>query len=300
MMEQKKNIFEALGIFIINMRSVFHALCLREFGENWETSYSETFRHDSNRDLWNNQIRNGEKPENLIDFGNLEMFAERHRQSNFFRQRFINDNINYRIPTYFKDIADVRNSLMHFQHIDDNQILRAYINMQSIANALEMDELAESLNELRNNTNREESKKTKEQDTNKKTYISSETLRRDKSNSHNNAERLFSNTEIQIEITKRAQTLSDIELNKLCDRDYSKNTFNNTYAIFVKVPQNASKEERQLAIKDHNNTNRWTVRYEFNRNNYSYFITTQWYPRNDAYVEDWLQLTNSKLYKNTV
>ena len=56
----------------------------------------------------------------------------------------------------------------------------------------------------------------------------------------------------------------------------------------MRVPQNASNEERQEAIKDHNNANRWTVKYEFIKNGYSYFVTTQWYPRNDAYVKKWL------------
>ena len=36
MMEQEKTLFEALGIFIKKMRSVFQTLCLREFGVNWE------------------------------------------------------------------------------------------------------------------------------------------------------------------------------------------------------------------------------------------------------------------------
>ena len=33
-MEQEKTLFEALGIFIKKMRSVFQTLCLREFGVN--------------------------------------------------------------------------------------------------------------------------------------------------------------------------------------------------------------------------------------------------------------------------
>ena len=178
MMEQEKTLFEALGIFIKKMRSVFQTLCLREFGVNWETSYSETFRHDSNRNLWNTQINNGERPENLIDFGNLEMFAERHRESPFFRQKFMNDNINYRIPTYFKDIADVRNSLMHFQAIDNNKTQRAYINMESIANALNMDELEECLKNLRKNTIKEETTTNiQKEDLNKRIDNSSKRLR---------------------------------------------------------------------------------------------------------------------------
>ena len=67
--------------------------------------------------------------------------------------------------------------------------------------------------------------------------------------------------------------MSDDELKKLCDEEYSRKIFKNTYPIFVRVPQNASKEEKQKAIKDHNDKNRYTVKYEFSKNGYSYFVT---------------------------
>ena len=272
---KETNLFKALGLFIKEMRSVFHAMCLREFGQNWQQNYAETFRFANQKDIWNTNIENNQNPQDLIDFGNLEMFAEHYKESQFFRRKFCN-GINFRVPTYFKDIAEARNNLMHFLPFDNDNAQKAYLHMIGIVQTLEMKDLVDELRNLRND------------------YFGNNNIRsepkthRNLTNTQLSDDRLYSNKEIQKKITEKAQTLSDDELNKLCDLAYSRALFNNTYPIFVRVPQNASNEERQEAIKDHNNANRWTVKYEFIKNGYSYFVTTQWYPRNDAYVKKWL------------
>ena len=270
--------FQAHSLFINEIRSEIHTICLREFGNDWQQNYSATFRHERLIETWNRNIRDGIRPEDLIECSNLEMFSNHYMESQFFRNKF--GRINFRVPTYFIDIAEARNMVAHHASYDSDIADRAYLHMIAISNTLKKYNLVNELKSLRDSSNVVEK-------------INAKPRFRDISNSHNNAERLFSNTEIQIKITERAQTLSDVDLNKLCDRDYSKATFNNSYPIFVKVPQNSSKEERQSAIKDHKDKSRWTIRYEFIRNNYSYFITTQWYPRNDVYVKDWLQRTST-------
>ena len=271
-----ENLFRAHGLFIIEIRSVFHTICLREFGKNWQHNYSATFRQDGRIEQWNWSIRDGIRPESLIECANLGMFADYYKDYRFFKSEFPN-GISFRLATYFADIAKARNMITHYRNYDRDIADIAYLNMIAISDTLEKENLVIELRRLKNGPNIVEK-------------INAKSEFRVKSNSRNNSGRLYSNTEIQIKITDKAKTLSDVELNKLCDRDYSKDTFNNIYSIFVKVPQNASIEERQMAIKDHNNKNRWTVKYEFNRNNYSYFITTQWYPRNDTFVKDWLQI----------
>ncbi|MEH6536645.1 MAG: hypothetical protein V7719_09645 [Psychroserpens sp.] len=42
-------------------------------------------------------------------------------------------------------------------------------------------------------------------------------------------------------------------------------------------------------IKDHSGLNRWTWGFEFQKNRYSFAITTQGYSRNDEYVQRWLR-----------
>lgn len=276
--QAETNFFQAHSLFIKEIRSVFHTICLTQFGENWQQNYSATFRHEGLKETWNRNILDEKQPQDLIECSNLEMFCKHNERSQFFRNKF--GDITFTVHAFFKNIAKARNMVSHNTTYDSDIGDLAYLSMIEIAKKLKKENLVDKLRILKDGSNILEKTNTKPKF-------------RDKSNKHNNAERLFSNTEIQKAIIKRAQNLSDDELNRLCDKDYSKDTFDNNHPIFVRVPQNASKEERQLAIKDHNNINRWTVKYEFNKNNYSYFITTQWYPRNDEYVKDWLQRKNT-------
>ena len=275
--QAETNFFQAHSLFIKEIRSVFHTICLTQFGENWQQNYSATFRHEGLRETWNGKIRDGRQPQDLIECSNLAMFSDHYNNSQFFGNQF--GGIRFSIPTYFTDIAKARNMVSHNATYDSDIADLAYLSMIAISRKLKKENLENKIRALKDGSNIVEK-------------LNAKSKSRDKSNSNNNDKRLYTNTEIQIKITERAQTLSDVELNKLCDRDYSKYTFKNTYPIFIKVPQNSSKEERQSAIKDHN-YNRWTIRYEFIRNNYSYFITTQWYARNDVYVKDWLQRTST-------
>jgi len=43
------------------------------------------------------------------------------------------------------------------------------------------------------------------------------------------------------------------------------------------------------AVKDEGGYNRWTWKYQFNKNGFAYAISTQWYDRNDEYVQKWLR-----------
>ncbi len=210
----------------------------------------------------------------MIDFGNLEMFAEHYKESQFFRRKFCN-GINFRVPTYFKDIAEARNNLMHFLPFDNDNAQKAYLHMIGIVQTLEMKDLVDELRSLK-------------EDSFGAPQINKNTTKRMVKTKNGNKKRLYSNKDIQIKITEKAQTLSDAELEILCDAAYSHELFNNNHPIFVRVPENASTEERQMALRDHNGNNRWTFRYEFSKNGYSYFVTTQWYPRNDEYVQTWL------------
>mgnify|MGYP003113784132 CR=1 FL=1 len=99
----------------------------------------------------------------------------------------------------------------------------------------------------------------------------------------------FNNKEIQVKITEAALKIPLEELDRLCDSAYSKNTFDNNYAIFVRVPSKTIKEIKQKVIRDHTDIARWTWKYEFERNGYSYAVSTQWYNRNDDSVQKWLR-----------
>lgn len=266
------NLFKALGLFIHEIREQFHGMCLREFGMEWPNKYSETFRYTDKREIWDKNIENGEKPEDLIDFGDLEMFSEKNRESKFFRKKFKGNN--RKIGTYFKDIAEVRNRLMHFQSIDKNKVLKSYLHMIDIAKILGLKKLENQLNELMEASYGPEDG-----------GVSS------------TSERLYTNTEIQEKITEVAKDLEMDELKKLCEKEYSKKTFNrkNRFPVFTRISENSSIEERRLARKDDKGYNRWTDKYQFKRNGYIYYVSTQWYDYNDEYVKRWLNSKHSRI-----
>ena len=107
--------------------------------------------------------------------------------------------------------------------------------------------------------------------------------------------RLFTNQEIQYEISSLAKTLPTHELEELCKPQPSKDLFNLNFPLFIRVSKNTTPASKREAVKDSKGINRWTWRYEFEKENYIYAITTQWYEKNDMLVKQWLhkrKLTN--------
>jgi hypothetical protein len=100
--------------------------------------------------------------------------------------------------------------------------------------------------------------------------------------------RLFSNKEIQKEISWVAMTISEEELEQLCNKKVSKEIFNLGVPLFIKCPKNISEKLKRDAVKDAKGRNRWTWDFEFERNNFLYAITTQWFQYNDIKVNEWL------------
>lgn len=103
-----------------------------------------------------------------------------------------------------------------------------------------------------------------------------------------NNKRLFSNQEIQYKITSVAQRLPDSELEKLCNSKISKELFNINFPLFIRVSKNISSAEKKNVEKDFKGYSRWTWKYEFEKCDFIYAITTQWYGESDIYVKRWL------------
>ena len=102
-------------------------------------------------------------------------------------------------------------------------------------------------------------------------------------------DRLYNNTEIQELIVAKARTFKNTDLERYCRDDYSKIKFDLNYSLFIKMPKDSSQEMLENSVQDHNQLNRWTWAYKFNVGDYIYAITTQWYDRNDEYVQKWLR-----------
>lgn len=103
------------------------------------------------------------------------------------------------------------------------------------------------------------------------------------------SQRLYSNTDIQEKITTAVQNLSDADLDKFCKKSHSKAVFDISTPLLLKVPEHFTESEKENALKDEKGVARWTWDYEFKRNGFIYAINTQWYARNDEFVQRWLQ-----------
>lgn len=98
---------------------------------------------------------------------------------------------------------------------------------------------------------------------------------------------VMTNKEIQQKIAAIAKTLPTSELDALCTKDHSKRIFDISFPLLVRVPSATGELEKREIVKV-SDVNRWTWKYEFERDGYSYAVCTQWYRRNDILVHQWL------------
>ncbi len=108
-------------------------------------------------------------------------------------------------------------------------------------------------------------------------------------NSTGPKKRLYTNKEIQQKISAVAQHLPVSDLERLCLAPESKKIFGINFPLFVKLPATSSRASRRAAVKTDDEVSRWTWKFEFERDGYVYAICTQWYPKNEALVQDWLE-----------
>ena len=101
--------------------------------------------------------------------------------------------------------------------------------------------------------------------------------------------RLYTNKEIQQKISAVARHLPLSALESLCHKPESKEVFDINFPLFVKLPATANQASKRAAVKTDDEVSRWTWKYEFERDGYVYAICTQWYPKSDALVRDWLK-----------
>jgi hypothetical protein len=100
--------------------------------------------------------------------------------------------------------------------------------------------------------------------------------------------RIFTNSQIQKELSKKLKNFEQKELDKFCDLEYSKSIFKNNTPLLIKIKKDTPIERKKEIVRD-GNVNRWTWKYEFEKGNFIYAISTQWYPKNDEYVKKWIE-----------
>ena len=102
-------------------------------------------------------------------------------------------------------------------------------------------------------------------------------------------DRLYTNKEIQQKISATAQRLPMDRLEALCEEETSKRLFGISFPLFIRLPVASNQAVKRAAVKTPDGVNRWTWKYEFEREGQIYAICTQWYPRNDLLVKGWLE-----------
>jgi len=138
----QENIGKALGLFLEAFRLYTFSILSKAYGEKaWEEKFYECLSPDQQRN-WDRGISQSIEPEKLIDFGHLKFFAIKNKE--LLKDDF-SKNIN-KLPTWFEEIAEVRNKTHHYSgDLDDISIDRTYSNMILIARAIGMKELEDEL-----------------------------------------------------------------------------------------------------------------------------------------------------------
>lgn len=143
----EENLYIALGKFIRVLRSFITSELFKIYGNDWEKIYTSV--------LSENQILNWKKskeeefidPKDLIDFGNLFLFALKFKYdffSNFLGKRSCNN-----LPTHLNELSAVRNQIAHYQTLDSDKAEKAFLIMIEIAKELKKKEVELELRNLK-------------------------------------------------------------------------------------------------------------------------------------------------------
>lgn len=146
MASANENLFKALGLFIEAFRPYVISLLAKTEGDKWPAEYAKKLNMGQ-RDSWDKGLRNGTRPEQLIDFGNLKSFALGSKD--LLKTDFGAKDIN-NLPTWLGELADARHKVAHFSAVDltDDEVTIAFIHMIRIADKTEMTDLKDSLKRL--------------------------------------------------------------------------------------------------------------------------------------------------------
>lgn len=143
----EENLYIALGKFIRVLRSFITSELFKIYGNDWEKIYTSV--------LSEKQILNWKKskeeefidPKDLIDFGNLFLFALKFKYdffSNFLGKRSCNN-----LPTHLNELSAVRNQIAHYQTLDSDKAEKAFLIMIEIAKELKKKEVELELRNLK-------------------------------------------------------------------------------------------------------------------------------------------------------
>lgn len=154
---EKDNLHKGLGLFIEAMRLYVVTLLQEKHKHNWAQAFAESL-YDDQKNHWKMHIEMGKTPESLIDFGNLKSFAIKNKD--LLKRDF--GGKTGKLGTWFDEIREVRNAVAHHdKEIAQNDALKTWIHLQTIANILKMTELETEIVKLKENKTAAEIKEEK-------------------------------------------------------------------------------------------------------------------------------------------
>ena len=110
---------------------------------DWEPVYLDAL-FNNQRETWENEKKNGKLPENLVDITHFKPISLKLKD--LLRTEF--DKKVNRLPTYFDEIIEVRNSWAHFQDIEDDDFRRTVDTIRIISTSAKCNQVLEFLSEI--------------------------------------------------------------------------------------------------------------------------------------------------------
>jgi predicted AAA+ superfamily ATPase len=150
---EKDNLFKGLGLFLEGFRPFVVDVLIREDGDDWFDSFSNSLSPQK-RIALTNSIANGTPPEAALDYQHLQSFALGNKEA--LKEDF--GKKAQSLPTWLGEIVDVRNKIAHFDPVESDEAAKAWIHMKTIAKAIKAKELEAELARLQENKTAQEAK----------------------------------------------------------------------------------------------------------------------------------------------
>lgn len=143
MTRSEKDLLDALDLFINELRGYIVSLLSKNFQVEWSERFRDALSPVQQMN-WDKSINEKISPIDLIDFQYLKSFSIKYKT--LFQPQFGKKSNS--LPTWFGEIADVRNHLTHFTALKESDAIKGWIHMITIAEILKIGELEAKLYQI--------------------------------------------------------------------------------------------------------------------------------------------------------
>lgn len=149
---QRDNLSRALGFFIEAFRPYIVSVLHNKFGETWPAEYAKTVLLPEQKAKWDEALRSGSSPMGLLDYPHFKHFAIKFKD--LLKKDF--EKKTGDLPNWLGEIYEVRNKVAHYnESIEEDEAMKSWIHMRTIARLLKMTELEEELTNLQSSKEQE-------------------------------------------------------------------------------------------------------------------------------------------------